>query len=1358
MIIKIVRAENLPASDVNGTSDPFVKVIYDGKEIAATPKVKRDLNPRWDAVVSFALAHSSSLYVTLEVWDRDELSANDLLGALRVPFPEWRPHVDEYVKKQQMERQRAIAQQKSLQIRELQKHQSQRPSVNGELFSYSNGESLSSSSTSRQQATIDQQRRSRSLNSSSVLQRALQEDALRLSSGPPAASNSTPVDGTSASAAAMDPIKPVLIWSRLVKGAIAQGRILCSIQYEERDLKYFVNQPYGTNVQDVFLPQNPRFKQEYCHLPRSWHPDFAVRQQELSAMHAGTPKDCLFPWHEKILHMVEEVAVTFHVNESNQGVLATLILTNYRVWFVPYKRVRGLIHEDVHTIPIGKILKATITQQKRSNNNNVTVLELENMDAGHYRVTLSPISRLRESVREKYAREAEAKRIKELYNIVNEIEWLRIENSFCATSDLNHAIADIEEEKDEDDLRYYTPRPGGPARPPALSRAMTEQLGFSKSQKIRAAGKARDLGSPPDKPLNFSHQHSASPAFPASKPAGSHHHAGKRRIQYNAESEFLRQGVFSHPRWRHYDKNENYGICATYPNYLVVPAALQDDFISEASLFRSKNRFPALTWIHPRTGAPLCRSSQPNTGMLRSTNQYDKGLIWSIRDAAIPAEMAWKSPSAMPKKSSVLHIVDARPELNAKSNALTGKGHESVKQYDRDGTPMASITFMGIDNIHVVRSSFAGLAQALYEVEDSNFFGAVQKSRWLEHVCNILQGASEVAMHLERGDAVLVHCSDGWDRTAQLSALAQLMLDPYYRTLEGFAILVEKDWCSFGHMFKKRCGHPTSDQTSPIFPQFLDAVYQLTLQFPTHFQFNELFLSTVAEAVYSSWHGTFQTNSERDRRAFLEKVHTVSVWDVIRASTDQFLNPLFIGAETTKSGHSRMEPMVPVCRVRLMQLWCSQYQKAISHMRLQQREFEMLLLIRQQETELSRLYAALTDDQQLELRAFQLRSDIASLARSMNLEYPEEECKESSAASIVTRSTSGPGTYLGNGKRATAASLDFHDVVSMASAALDQSSATSMLDQQHTELSSSPGSGGNLGASHSTNVPNARRRRSITSRSRSNSLKLKNSILNMMGQKTGSHDRANDIDDPPAAPSPLTSTVVAGRPQVTSPSQQQHGWPRQRPHDGMRQEIHHLEEKLAKLNHQIALKEDGATTVLRSFRQFNYNLPDSVAGLEYDSSPTNNGKGGHQRSSHRHRSSASKPERFNSPSVMSPSSSSSQGSTSSSASAQMNGNLNEQSSASFLPGSSPLLTATKVVSSAGSFRNSQPVWERDGDAPCCKRCKKKFKTFYRNRHHCRCCGYVFCGRCTNNRMNLPEFGYHDVVRVCNICYNSGDDG
>lgn len=76
---------------------------------------------------------------------------------------------------------------------------------------------------------------------------------------------------------------------------------------------------------------------------------------------------------------------------------------------------------------------------------------------------------------------------------------------------------------------------------------------------------------------------------------------------------------------------------------------------------------------------------------------------------------------------------------------------------------------------------------------------------WLNHLSGLLAASVTVIHAIEKkGRPVLVHCSDGWDRTPQIVATATLCLDPFYRTVEvsilrSFVLIIFKfKFCSAG--------------------------------------------------------------------------------------------------------------------------------------------------------------------------------------------------------------------------------------------------------------------------------------------------------------------------------------------------------------------------------------------------------------------------------------------------------------------------------------------------------------------------------------------------------------------------------
>ncbi len=281
-----------------------------------------------------------------------------------------------------------------------------------------------------------------------------------------------------------------------------------------------------------------------------------------------------------------------------------------------------------------------------------------------------------------------------------------------------------------------------------------------------------------------------------------------------------------HSQIRVCTENLTYELCPTYPGLFASPSGIPDATVRDCATFRTKGRLPMFCWVHDNQ-ASLWRCSQPRVGLSGNRNAGDEAMLAGIRKT---------NPSGKP-----LCICDCRPKVNAYANRAKGGGFEFSGHYRQ-----TDLSFMEIHNIHVMRGAFEKLekvctSQGRY---DLTWHTAVADTQWLGHVTNVLYSTLKMCHEIANNQrTVLVHCSDGWDRTAQVCALVQVLLDPFFRTIHGFQVLVCKEWLHAGHRFQTRIGHGDENagdsDRSPIFLQFLDCTWQLLNQYPLDFEFNE---------------------------------------------------------------------------------------------------------------------------------------------------------------------------------------------------------------------------------------------------------------------------------------------------------------------------------------------------------------------------------------------------------------------------------------------------------------------------------------------------------------------------------------
>lgn len=366
-------------------------------------------------------------------------------------------------------------------------------------------------------------------------------------------------------------------------------------------------------------------------------------------------------------------------------------------------------------------------------------------------------------------------------------------------------------------------------------------------------------------------------------------------------------GVSLTPTFRLSKINAAYDV-PTLPHAWVVPSQLDDSEIRRMFPSRLRQRVPLIVWGKTNAGR-LLRADEPDLANLTDS----------------------KESKAINKPGADLRLMDAFA-VGCQGKVIVDLGSTRTYRYAYSDTRW-SITFLDMPSnrtlteyyitflaevesadrathaptaIHqsasaaspsVGRASLAAATSASLSISDEP-----APSQWHATLQAVLGTASSIAnMIAHRNECVLLTHVPSTDLDFVISSLAQVMIDGHYRTINGLGTLLEKDWCSFGYDWSRKLGQsailyvdeagegstsnpssinsvsPTTSDQSPCIDLFIEALWQLTLQFPMHFEYTESFLIFLLDNVYSGRFGTFLLNSEKERDANVRD-KTVSIW------------------------------------------------------------------------------------------------------------------------------------------------------------------------------------------------------------------------------------------------------------------------------------------------------------------------------------------------------------------------------------------------------------------------------------------------------------------------------------------------
>ncbi|CAB4013430.1 Hypothetical predicted protein, partial [Paramuricea clavata] len=378
--------------------------------------------------------------------------------------------------------------------------------------------------------------------------------------------------------------------------------------------------------------------------------------------------------------------------------------------------------------------------------------------------------------------------------------------------------------------------------------------------------------------------------------------SGNSQNFYHFEVEFRRLGLLQLNCWRVYSPNGPLETKA--PKKTLIPHGINDMEMNSIIAFHGNRSFPSICWRNKPDGTVMLRSGSGvhRRGLFESRCEADENFLASV---------CFQNKQLNGNKL----VVFTEQSRNNTAGLLTTPAHQlsgqiTPKQGEAFCYPHVKFVYTDKeiipDHKTVKQSSYKLQTLLAAECDDKTFLSYLAETQWLSQISELLETTSLIitAMSTDKS-SVLISYEYGCDRTAQLSSLSQLLLDPHYRTIDGFQILIQKEWLSFGHMFAGRCISPKSNEGhGPIFLQWLDCVWQLLNQFPFSFEFNEELLQTIADHVYSCRFGTFLCDSEQQFEEEMIDSKTLSLWTwinlTIMAEPEKFVNNNYMKTKTER--------------------------------------------------------------------------------------------------------------------------------------------------------------------------------------------------------------------------------------------------------------------------------------------------------------------------------------------------------------------------------------------------------------------------------------------------------------------------